>query len=133
MKLCIAILALLALNCCTVYKNMCSDFLKPKVEMLAETIAVRCDCNSSEVHNLFSKIPNTICMEAKDSLKDMIEGNSRDGSALGSLACSLTKDIILELAGQYLAEKVSCKISFDKCLPTEVLKIMIDEKICASL
>ena len=132
MKLCIAILALLALNCCTVYKNMCRDFLKPKVELLAESIAVQCDCNSSEVHKIFSKLPKAICLEAKDSIKDMID-NNRDGSPLAGLACSLTKDVIIELAGQYLSEKLSCKIPLDKCLPSGMLSKMIDDKICSSI
>lgn len=132
MKLSIICL-LLTLSCCTTYKNVCKDFLQPKVDMLAETISIQCDCNSASVHKLFNKVPAQICMEGKESLKDMIDSNVRDGSPLGMLACSLTTDIIIELSGQFLSEKIDCALPLDKCLPSDLLRRFIDDKICSTL
>lgn len=128
------ILALLAgLAGCKTYKNTCKNFLQPKVDTLAENIAVKCLCSSAKVHALFRKVPATICMTAKGQVRDMLAVSKRDGGPLSVLACELITEVVFSLSGQFAADKLECTMPLDQCLDDGTLKVFVYDNVCKYL
>lgn len=118
---------------CKYYKKTCNEFIKPKVELLAENIAIKCQCNSSKVQSLFKHIPNKICIKGKDKINNILEESDRDGGALSMLACNLVTEVIINFTGQYASNKLECKIALDKCLSNGFLLDIINKNVCSYL
>lgn len=131
MKYLVMFLLLISFLSCKQYKQKCESFLLPKVEAMANKVAVDCECDVDHVKKLFLKFPKKLCALKKPREQLMDGLAERDGNY--QAVCQSVKELALDFVGQYLADKLKCKINLNKCLNNGKIDILIDNYICAAI
>jgi hypothetical protein len=133
MKKMLVLLAMMLISSCTIHKNVCDSFIVPKIDLLAETISMQCECPPENIMNMLRPVTKTICSTMSSEIEQSLESQDKAAGPITSMACVMVTNAILNYTGTKLSENLGCVIPMDRCMPGVFLKELIENKVCLFL